>query len=371
MCQRIGLQQMKTSTRILALVPSHNEEERLPNAIRSLFTQTTPIDHIIVVSDNSTDRTPQIARSWGRRVELFETVGNRNRKAGALNQAIASLDEPDGTWILVMDADSAITPNFVEMAMIAAEDPEVGAVGGIFTGDGHNGLLGAVQSLEYTRYAREIGRDQARAKVLTGTATMLQMGVLRQVMVARQTGRLPGSGVYNLAALTEDFELTLAIKSLGYKTVSPRECVVVTETMGSLRQLWAQRVRWQRGAIQTLGAYGISKVTRSYIFRQIETGIGLAALLALWMVTFLTLWQGSFAVHPTWMLIGGAFYIERVVSSWRAGRMGRAIAATMVIDVAFDLFIGAVYIYCLVHSMTKQRLVWGDRTIDLVVEGTA
>ncbi len=37
---------------------------------------------------------------------------------------------------------------------------------------------------------------------------------------------------------------------------SPNGCRVVTELMPTWRNLWTQRLRWQRGALENLGAYG-------------------------------------------------------------------------------------------------------------------
>lgn len=349
---------------ILAFIPAHNEEDRLADAIRSMLNQTVPVSSLQVISDNSTDRTVEIAESWGTGISAVETVNNRHRKAGALNQVLTRLKAPDDTFILVMDADSSIAPTFVESALGAFTNPKVGAVGGIFVGDGLNGFLGAAQNLEYMRYAREIGRNKARARVLTGTATMTRLGTLREVAAARAAGVLPGSGIYNYAALTEDFCLTLAVKSLGYTCVSPKACRVTTETMASLPALWRQRMRWQRGALQSLRSYGISRVTLPYIARQFETGLGLLALILIWAITFWSLAIGQLTIHPIWVCVGMVFLLERLISGWRADWRGRILAASVIGDTAFDLFIGLVYVAALVQSAMGTQLTWGTPTID-------
>jgi poly-beta-1,6-N-acetyl-D-glucosamine synthase len=184
-----------TVKRIVALVPSHNEEASLPAALRSLEEQTVSIGQIVVVSDNSTDGTASLAAQWGRTVSLFETRGNRDKKAGALNQALSSLLPTlfDHDFVLVMDADSSISPGFVARALALMEaDSTVGAVGGIFLATGAHSLLERLQANEYVRYAREIARDHAKARVLTGTATFARVGALRSVQTARSGHRLPG-----------------------------------------------------------------------------------------------------------------------------------------------------------------------------------
>ena len=86
---------------------------------------------------------------------------------------------------------------------------------------------------------------------------MFRSRALKTVAESRGT-LLPGhyADVYDTEALTEDNELTIALKSLGALMISPDRCRVVTEVMPTWRALWHQRLRWQRGALENPGAYG-------------------------------------------------------------------------------------------------------------------
>lgn len=121
---------------------------------------------------------------------------------------------------------------------------------------------------------------------------------------ARRTGELPGAhGVYDTLALTEDNELTLAIKLLGYRTMSPKECIVRTEDMLTWRDLWHQRTRWQRGALENLRQYGFSKVTRPYFLQQ---GLMMIAVFAMWLfvaLTVLSIVTETFQIHLVWLAV--------------------------------------------------------------------
>jgi hypothetical protein len=66
---------------IVALIPAHNEEEQIGEAIRSLHEQGSPPDVIVVCADNCTDGTAGAAMSAGAGV--FETVDNEDKKARA------------------------------------------------------------------------------------------------------------------------------------------------------------------------------------------------------------------------------------------------------------------------------------------------
>ena len=72
----------------VAILPAHNEEEIISTAVRALMDQTAQPDRVIVASDNSTDSTVERGRAAGATV--LETVGNDDKKAGALNQNLRS-----------------------------------------------------------------------------------------------------------------------------------------------------------------------------------------------------------------------------------------------------------------------------------------
>ena len=48
--------------------------------------------------------------------------------------------------------------------------------------------------------------------------------------------------------------------------------------MPTWRALWAQRLRWQRGALENLGAYGLRPQTFRYWVQQLGIGYGVIAL---------------------------------------------------------------------------------------------
>lgn len=70
---------------VIALIPAHNEAESLGDTLHALAKQTLQPARVIVIADNCVDETAEIARANG--AEVFSTVGNTERKAGALNQA--------------------------------------------------------------------------------------------------------------------------------------------------------------------------------------------------------------------------------------------------------------------------------------------
>jgi cellulose synthase/poly-beta-1,6-N-acetylglucosamine synthase-like glycosyltransferase len=348
--------------RITVLVPAHNEEASLPATLDSLEAQTRAPDRIIVVADNCTDGTVRIAHDRG--YDVFESVDNVHKKGGALNQVLARLLNeamPEDAF-LVMDADTQLGHEYLAIAGQALDDdPELAAVGGVFFGEGGHGVLGQFQRNEYTRYSAEIRRRRGRVFVLTGTASVFRSEALLDVSAARGV-YIPGTPgtVYDTAALTEDNELTLALKSLGSSLISPPECTVTTELMPTWRDLWTQRKRWQRGALENLSAYGITPGTVRYWGQQVGIGYGTVALIsamALMLITFLALDQWVW--FPFWVIIGSVFWLERVITAWSGGWRARVLAALLIPELFYDVYLQMVFVACLKDIVLGRDTQWG------------
>ena len=150
---------------------------------------------------------------------------------------------------------------------------------------------------------------------------------------------------YDTLALTEDNEMTLALKTLGYGCRSPRECRVTTEIMPTVPALWRQRIRWQRGALDNLRHYGANRVTLPYIGKQVFMHVGVFVLWLYLALTALALTDfHGLALSPFWLGIGALFYVERIVTVRAAGARGVAVAAAFVLEFAYDLVQQAVYV---------------------------
>jgi biofilm PGA synthesis N-glycosyltransferase PgaC len=344
---------------LVTLIPAHNEEETIGEAIRHLHEQESPPDVMVVCADNCTDETARKAEAAGAHV--FETVGNVHKKAGALNQALdhvlPELSDDDG--VLVMDADSFLAPTFLAEAQHHLRDG-VGGVGGVFTGRSGGGYVGMLQRNEYARYARDVARRKGKVLVLTGTATLFSVRTLRHVVQARADALLPGAAhVYDTKVLTEDNELTLALLHLGYKVISPKGARLTTEVMESWGDLYRQRLRWKRGALDNLRDYGLTRVTVPYWLRQVVTFIGVMVT-AIYLVSLIWSLSVEHTLHlqPIWLAVTGLFVTERVVTVRARGLRHMALAATLGAEMAFDFFLQGVHAKALWDALTNSERRW-------------
>jgi cellulose synthase/poly-beta-1,6-N-acetylglucosamine synthase-like glycosyltransferase len=350
-----------TVLRCTVLIPAHDEEAVLGLTLTSLTEQSRPPDRIVVVADNCNDATVEVARA--HRIEVFETLGNTEKKAGALNQQLDRLlsrIEPRDV-VMVMDADSTIAPEFLEVALGLLEgDRDLIAVGGLFYGEDGGQLVGQFQRNEYTRYQRIVARKLGRVFVLTGTASVIRAYAMRAVADARGPF-LPGpeGRVYDTLALTEDNELTLALKTLGARMTSPPPCRVTTEIMTGWRDLWRQRLRWHRGALENIGVYGVTRATALYWGQQLGLAYGVVAFQSyLLLMTVSLLAADELRWSPFWLCIGLIFVVERIVTVWRAGWRGRAVAATMLLELGYAVYLQACFVTSIVQILLGRKAGW-------------
>jgi cellulose synthase/poly-beta-1,6-N-acetylglucosamine synthase-like glycosyltransferase len=210
--------------------------------------------------------------------------------------------------------------------------------------------------------------------VLTGTASLFRPRALRAV--ADRRGRsIPGvhGDVYDTAALTEDNELTIALKSLGALMVSPRECTVVTELMPTWRLLWHQRLRWQRGALENLGAYGITPQTFRYWAQQLAIGYGVFALWSYFLLLLIMLFASDHWVWFTfWIGLGAIFLVERLVTAWKGGWRARLVAMLIFPELFFDAFLQICFVKGVLDLSLGRTARWTHvRHAGVQVDGKA
>ncbi|WP_336032871.1 glycosyltransferase family 2 protein [Geodermatophilus sp. FMUSA9-8] len=403
---------------VTVLVPAHDEADQIAATLAGLRRQTLPPARVVVVADNCSDETVAIARAAG--AEVFETVGNTDKKAGALNQAWAlrfrrvaegerrgterraadrrtgtgvtagperrtggrrtAADRRDGAadrrgattgrpdaadddLVLVQDADSSLDEGFLEgAAHHVLRDDRMGAVGGTFRGDPGGGLVGHLQRNEYARYARDVRRLQGKCLVVTGTAAMFRAATLRRISEARLDGRVPRGdgrgGIYDTTVLTEDNELTFAILHLGYQVLSPKECTLTTEVMPTWRALWNQRLRWKRGAIENCVQYGVTRITWRYWGRQLLTLAGvLITFLYLGSLAVSLIGSGHVQVQPFWLAVTGVFVLERVITVRDRGWRHMLAAATMY-ELLYDVFLQFVHARAYLDAALRRERRW-------------
>jgi biofilm PGA synthesis N-glycosyltransferase PgaC len=293
----------------------------------------------------------------------MESVDNPHMKAGALNQGLTRLLRTayEDDFVLIMDADSHLVPGFIDEALEAIRDIEVGAVCAVFAGEtDRGGVIHAVQRAEYARFERSITRRGSKAHVLSGVATLFPVPVLFEILAARKSGFLPPApGIYDVTAATEDIEMTYAVRRLGYRPLAPEGCKAYTDTMSDWTALARQRIRWQRGMLDALRLYGVNRQTFPYVVRLLAMYLGsMMAPLYLALLTWTYLSVGHIGYEPRWLAIIPFFCFERWWTIRRLGRVERVMAVLLIPEWIYDNFRAAVYWFALYQWTRRTARVW-------------
>ena len=347
--------------RVVALVPAHNEEATIEATIESLLTQIRPPDRVIVVCDNCTDRTQEVALACG--AETYVTVDNHHMKAGGLNQAlklvIPTLAPID--MVICMDADSIVGENFISEAIKKfAESEKLGGVSGTYIGKQGGGLVGWCQRNEFARWGFDNGKEHGHTVILSGACSAFRVEGLEKVRRARERGELGGSDYYDVNTITEDFELSIALVTVGCTIVNLMNVLITTSVKPTWRELFTQRLRWDRGINETLFDYGITPVTRIVWFRRVMYAFFVpVSFMCLFLIGYRIATEHSLAMNGFWLTItllmmsGKALTIVKLRGWYNA-----ALAGLIVPELLYDTVLQVIFVRSICDQAAGTSKRW-------------
>lgn len=109
---------------VSVIMPAYNARPYIGQAIRSVLDQDYPNLELIVIDDGSRDGTPELARSFGERVRVFERTNGGPAAARNFGFSVAR-----GELIAFLDADDVWLPGKLSMQVdYLRANPDVGFV---------------------------------------------------------------------------------------------------------------------------------------------------------------------------------------------------------------------------------------------------
>ena len=290
--------------KMLVLIPAHNEEATIGKNLNALLTQTRVPDRIVVIADNCTDRTEQIARRY-RGVTVMRTVGNVERKVGALNQGWLRW-QAGYDYIAGVDADTVLAPDCLQaLEEEMAETPRAGGVMARYTFEQRLGtsaparMLIRMQRLEFASWTADALRRNRKTYVLGGQATLFNAEALRAVADRNHT-REP----WDTSTLVEDMQLTGDLQAMRYATNVSITARAYAGPMFTLRSLWAQRRKWDEGMVRLLVGSTVNKWTATLWRSQLSllsngiTRVAFLFLLTAALMVHQYRWSWLWAIPP-------------------------------------------------------------------------
>jgi len=226
--------------KISVIIPAYNEEAVIAQSIKSLLNQSYPNKEIIIVDDGSTDKTYKIANQFTIYPEVKVLTKLNEGKAKAINYGI---NHSSGELIMVVDADSKLEKNAMQLMANYFNDPQIAAVAGSVYVANQINLWTKLQALEYIEGLNMVRNGQALLKlvnIIPGPIGMFRKNALYEV------------GLYDNDTFAEDCDVTLKLITKGYKIDFESEAIAYTEAPESLLDLIKQRYRWTRGILQAI-----------------------------------------------------------------------------------------------------------------------
>lgn len=230
---------------LAVLVPAHNEAEGIVQTLRSLKPQLGPSDRLIVVADNCTDETAQLARDCGATV-LERVDETRRGKGYALDYGLRLLASAPPAAVVVVDADCRFRMGSLRRLAteaIAQQRP-VQAVY-LIERPANPSLKESVSlfSFKVKNLVRPLGMARLGLPcLLTGTGMAFPWKILAKTDLGT-------------SSIVEDMKLGLDLAVAGD---SPALCAAVT-VVGPLPPNDAaaktQRTRWEHGHLQIILRY--------------------------------------------------------------------------------------------------------------------
>lgn len=120
------------------VIPAHNEQDLIGPTLQSLVSQTVLPSKVVVVNDNSTDKTEEIVLSFAKENPYISVVNKTSdaihlpgsKVIQAFQKGFETLDS-DYDIIVKIDGDLIFPPNYFETIIKHFEsDPKIGMVGG-------------------------------------------------------------------------------------------------------------------------------------------------------------------------------------------------------------------------------------------------
>ena len=282
------------------VVPAHNEAVGIAHTIANLRQLDWPPDRyrILVVADNCTDATAAIASAAGAHV--LERHDPTLRGKGYALQFAFQRSRADA-WadaIVIVDADSEVTPNLLEAfaARIEQGAHALQARYGVLNpwGSWRTRLLtvaiGAVDTV------RSRARERWRVSSgLRGNGWCATRKLLEQVS-------------YNAFSLTEDLEYGIALGLAGYRVYYAGEAEAAQDMTASPQAARTQRQRWEVGRFRLIRSRTLP-LLRTALQRRSVVCLDLAFDLLLLPLSYVALGVGALLVaallaawwHPGFM----------------------------------------------------------------------
>ena len=341
---------------LTVLMPAHNEEKGITDAIRAVLCQLQGNDRILVVADNCTEQTAEVARALG--ADVIERHDREKRGKGyALDFGVRWLEKSPPSVTIFIDADCVAQPGSI--AQLAEECMTSNRpVQALYV---MHATTDAGLSLRIAEFAWLI---KNKLRPLGG----LVLGWPCQLMGTGMAFPWPiiVSAPLSTGHLVEDMQLGLDLAKAGTPPLFCPRAMVTSTFPTDTEGVKSQRTRWEHGHLSVLSAVGPQMIWRaaktrnwSLLVMALDLMVPPLAALVLLLVVLVSVntvwWLLTSRAEPLIVsLFATALVLTSIVVAWV--REGRRLVRLSELLAMFWYAAAKVPVY--IRLFTKRQVEW-------------
>jgi cellulose synthase/poly-beta-1,6-N-acetylglucosamine synthase-like glycosyltransferase len=234
------------STKVTVLVPAHNEEIAIATTLEKIIPVLKKQDSLLVVADNCTDKTVEIARNMGATVIERHDLINKG-KGYALDYGLKFMEADPPDVVVAIDADCNVASGAIEQlteSAVASNRP-IQAAYLMVKPNNSNSSKDFVS--QFANIVRNIVRPLG-LKYLGISSPLLGTGMAFPWLIIRSVNVASGN-------LLEDMKLGLDLAIVGHKPMFEPQATVTAYLPSSSQAATSQKTRWIHGHFQLIQTY--------------------------------------------------------------------------------------------------------------------
>ncbi len=220
-----------TREKISVIIPTYNDSNTIAETIRNLYYSMNINFKLFVINDRSTDSTLNILKNLKNKYR-FSIINNKINlgKVKSLNKAFK---RTKGKIIFVLDSDVIVNKKMINNSISRLKKHNIGAVSCRYRVK-NEGFISQMIGVEFAMLALS---QSIKAISLWGGCMFIKRDLLER------------AGLFQENMLTEDMDMALSLKEMGWKLDQILEPAETYES-NNLKAWFKQKIRWASGGMQ-------------------------------------------------------------------------------------------------------------------------